>query len=550
MLHQEKIADIVILSSNMFQAINRFEQPFSGGIAIKGQHIIAVGKELEIEPYIGDKTKVYKFGKDSTLMPGICDSHLHLPETILAESGPMLRYVKSEEECIENVKKWHQENPQMPWIIGFGWHHFNWKSKTLPTKKLLSEAITDVPVALFDVDLHAVWVNQKALDEVGFDANTSDPNGILKRFSDGSPSGWLEEEFSFQIKDVATAAVSKSEELRKKQLSIMLQKLNQRGITSVMDALGISEDWYKTIDTLLSENKLPMRISTVCYLNDSKDPISEGKALSEKYPDKKGKISFWGYKLLTDGVGNIHTAWMLEPYGDAPDNFGYPYTPPEKMRELILSAEKEGFGVHVHAVGDRSTRFTLDIFEEAKNLGYIKNQRNTITHLDCVNEKDFKRFGELGIIASVQPSMLTPTLSFEDNSLPQIFGPGERFRNCWATKRLFESAKVVSFSSDSPVTGATIVENLFAATQRKHPSGTPVEGINPDQRVSVADCLWAYTYGGAYQLGREDVLGTLEAGKLADVVVFNKNLFACDPHEYWDLASLLTIVDGEVVFEK
>lgn len=179
--------------------------------------------------------------------------------------------------------------------------------------------------------------------------------------------------------------------------------------------------------------------------------------------------------------------------------------------------------------------------------GYIQNQRNCITHNDTVNDKDFARFGQLGVVASLQPDMLAPTYCYSDNLYPQRFGP-DLMSNAWANRRIFDNAPVVSFSSDSPVTIPNPMLDIFRATQRVHDDGMPEGGIHPEQKVSLGECLWAYTYGGAYQLGKEEMLGTLEVGKLADLVVLDRNLFEIDPKEYIRTGAKLTMLDGEIVY--
>ena len=543
-------AEMIIISQAMFKSVSPDELPVSGGVAIKGKYIIAIGDEQKLVKFIGPDTKVYRYGDDTLLLPGICDSHLHLAFTIVMENGPQLRYVKSEKECVEIVKRWYGEHPESSWVLGGGWHYSNWQKKEAPDKKMLSSALPDVPVILMDVDCHAAWVNQKALDILGINNGTLDPdNGKIHKEENGEPSGYLEEGPSLDALMKACSTIFSDPVVREEYLFNTCCNLNSRGITSIMDALDTEPIWYQTIEKMLRDDRLSMRINTTVRITADDSFLEKGKELAKRFSDRHSKLYFWGYKLIADGVGAIRTAWMTDSYADDPHTKGYPLMDPGKMREGIIKAEKIGYGVHIHACGTRAVEFALDALEEAKSLELIKDQRNSITHLDSINDKDFPRFKELNVIASLQPDMLAPTPGWEQNLYPIRFGE-KLMRNSWANRRIFDNTNVVSFSSDSPVTVAKPMNNIFRATQRIHDDGTPKGGINPEQKVSLSQCLWAYTYGGAYQLGKEDILGTLEVGKLADITVLDRNLFKCEPEDYRKTEALLTMIDGKIVYDK
>ncbi len=543
-----KIADVVLIGKAVYRGIMPNETPVPGALAIKGNRIIAFGSGEKVGEHIGKNTDVYHFDSNNLIMPGFCDSHLHLDFTITAENGPQLRYVKSEEECVAITKAWHNSNPDVAWVVGQGWHHSNWANKRIPDKKMLSKAIPDTPVCLLDVDCHAAWLNQKALKVVGIDANTPNKGGIIHRYKDGEATGFIEEGPTMDIFMMASLANEENEDTRYRNLTRTCRFFNRRGITSVMDATNTPSRWIHTIDELLNENKLSLRLALTTFLNESESFLELGKNLREKYPGKTNLVNFWGVKVLIDGVPGTRTAWMTDGYADDPENKGYPVLDTKILYSRVLKAMACGYGVHFHACGTRAVEFALDMVEEAKNKGLIINQRNTITHCDVVNDKDFSRFGKLDVVASVQPDMLAPTLSYEDNLYPKHLG--KLMANSWAYRKIFDNANVVSMSSDSPVTIANPFYGIYRATQRIHDDGTPEGGIYPEQKISLSECLWAYTYGGAYQLEKEDILGTLEVGKLADITVLDKNLFRVNPVEYRSTEALLTIVDGKVVYEK
>ena len=543
-------ADVVILAKAMFRGLSKSETPSPGGVAILGSRIVAVGVEDEIRTHIGDDTQVFEYGEDALLMPGFCDSHLHLNWTITAESGPQLRYVTSENECVAIVKKWVDEHPGAPWVVGNGWHQSNWVDKEPPNKEKLSAAIPDLPVCLLDVDCHAAWLNQKALDVFGITADTPDSEGgVIYHYENGEPSGYIEETPCMAVYEMGEEANNADAARRKANLEKTCHTFNSRGITSCMDAMDTPRTWLDTINQLNGEGKLSLRLFCTSYMNDGDDYMERMQVVKELFKEEGSLVKFWGFKGLLDGVGGTRTAWMTDDYADAPGNKGYAVIDPETIRRRVMDVEEKGYGVHLHACGTRSVEYALDMIEEAVNKGYVQGQRNAVTHCDVINDVDFARFGKLNVIASLQPEMLAPTLSYVDNLYPIRFGE-KLMANAWANRRIFDNAKVVSFSSDSPVTIANPMYDIFRATQRVHNDDTPAGGIHPEQKVTLSECLWAFTYGGAYQLACEDYLGTLEAGKIADIAVLDRNIFNARPEEYHGIESQLTIVDGKVVYKK
>ena len=543
-------ADTVILSKAVFRAVSPMETPRPGGVAVAGKHIVAVGSEAELQPFIGPDTSVYRFGEDSLLLPGFCDSHMHLEMTVAAETGPALRLVKSEQECVSITQKWLKQHPDNPWVVGQGWHQANWPGRNIPDKKLLSEAIPDVPVCLLDVDCHAAWLNKKALNVFGITAATPDSEGgMIYRDENGEPTGYIEESPCLDVFQAGCEANNSDCDRLQANLLVTMQAFNRRGVTSVMDAMDTPENFLAALDRFAATDTLPLRLALTVLFTYNNEYQTAGEKLAARYNERDALIHFWGYKGLVDGVGGIHTAWMTDGYDDKPDVRGYPLLDPQIMKERVLWIEKNGWGVHLHACGTRAVEYGLDMIEQAVQEGFMVGQRNTITHCDTVNDKDFPRFRELGVVASLQPDMLAPTYSYADNFYPQRFG--ERLmRNAWANRRIFDSADVVSFSSDSPITPAHPMYDIYRATQRIHDDGTPAGGIRPEQKAALSECLWAYTYGGAYQLGREDLLGTLEVGKIADITVLDRNIFAADPENYRKTLACLTMVEGKIVYQS
>ena len=542
--------DMVILADAMYRAMDRNETPKPGGIAISGTHICAVGTPEEIEALAGPNTVVKRYGNDQLLMPALCDAHLHLENTVLCESGPVLRYVGSEEECVDNVIAWHDANPDSYWVIGFGWHQANWPGCKVPTKDRLTKALPDNPAFLLDIDTHCAWLNQKALDELDITADTPDPEGgKIWRDQNGEPTGYLEESAALNIEPEVLRRAISDPKVRAAKLSETIELLNRRGVTEIFDAFDTPQTWYEALEGLEKDGKLNIRVNTSALINDNDAFLDTGAELSKRYPDIERFITFWGYKVIGDGVGGAHTAWMTEPYADDPTCCGGCLMDPDEMKRRILACEETGRAIHVHACGTRTVEFALDCFEEAAKQGLIQDQRNCITHCDTVNAKDFPRFRELGIVAALQPDMMAPTPTYETDFYRPYFGD-KVYELAWANRTMFDNCDYISFSSDSPVGFAGKLDQVFRSTQRVFNDGKPEGGIHPEQKITMSEALWAFTWGGAYQLGKESIKGSLEVGKHADIAVLDHNLFTCDPSEIQGTESLLTLIDGRIAYEK
>lgn len=542
--------DMVILADAMWRGTDRVEEPRPGGVAICNGRIVAIGTESELAPLIGPDTDVRRFGPDKLLIPAICDAHLHLENTVLCESGPVLRFVPSEEECVANVVRWHEENPDSYWVIGFGWHQANWPGSKVPTKELLTKALPDNPAFLLDIDTHCAWVNQKFLDEMEITADTPDPDGgRIWRDENGEPSGYLEESAALNIEPIVLKRAISDPAIRRGKLAQTIDVLNRRGVTEVFDAFDTPDSWYDALEDLAAGGELNLRVNTSVVINEVDDFVARGQKLAAEYPDPEELITFWGFKMIGDGVGGAHTAWMTEPYADDPTCYGGCLVAPDTMKRKILECEAAGFPVHVHACGTQTVRHALDCFEEAVREGLVSDQRNVITHCDTVNLEDFARFRTLGIVAALQPDMMAPTPTHETDFYRPFFGD-EVYKLAWANRTMFDNCDYISFSSDSPVGFAGTLDQVFRSTERVFNDGKPEGGINPEQKIGISEALWAFTWGGAYQLGKERIKGSLEVGKCADIAVLDHNLFTCDASEIQTTESELTLINGRIAYDK
>lgn len=545
----ELIAEKVLYSGNIFTAEDN--KVISGGIAIKGYHIIGVGSRSEMQEYIGKSTVIYDFG-DNLLMPGFCDSHVHMMMGCMATIYPNLGNTKNADECGRILREHYDKEPdfysQGEWVLGFDWYHTRWENKELPTKEALDKYFPDIPVFLMNADCHGAWVNSKALEICGVDKDTPEvPYGEIVRDAEGNPTGYLSE--------MATSlCINQAYDLPGVKEKMLIHKVNQYfsklGITSVGDMqylLGANVGKVSVYRKMADEDSLSFRVNFASGLfSDMEDNL----LLKKNFDNKEDLVYYNGLKEFIDGIITTHTSVMLDPYADDPDApLSYDLMDLEKAEELICKYHKLGFNIQLHATGDGAVRKALDIYEAALKKNGKTESRLSIEHLDLTDPADYKRLGELGIIASVQPPHITLDPSLEESIYPLVLGK-KRSKQLWSYKSFADNGATLAFGTDYPVVGAEPMVGLHRAVTRKFSDGKPEGGWNPEQRLTIEEALTAYTLGGAKKFGKEEVLGTITAGKLADIVVLDKNLLEADPDEILDTSVIFTMVDGRVVYNK
>ncbi len=535
-------ADIVIKSNAIFDSIK--EKPFDGFVAIKGNRICGVGGREDAGTFIGQETKVYGFN-DRLVMPGFHDSHTHLLMAGMFKSYVNLLNARSEEEAAAMVKEASEKNPGEGWMIGFSWYHVFWDDKTLPTKKSLDLYFPDRPVFLLNAEAHGAWVNSRALEIAGITEDTPDPfGGEIARDEKGEATGFL---YESAVGLVSKHALVFSEEKEKELIRAYMAGAAEYGITSVNDVqpyfhgnmgdLGV----YSSMDR---DRELSVRIHAAPDLLGDLDEVA---ALRDRYRSDRLRIEM--LKQFLDGVSTTHTALVLEEYTDAPGNYGISLNDTEAIKNAVPEAHKRGFSVKLHSCGDKSARMALDYFENAIEM-YGKNKcRHAIEHVELIKEEDIARFGELGVVPSVQPEHIALTQTFDENPYPVTLGK-DRADKTWPLKSLYRSAGVLAIGSDCPVVDNNPFLEIYRGVTRLHNDGKPEGGWNPSEKLTMYEVLRSYTYGSAYGVSREDELGTLEAGKFADIVVIDRDLFRVDISDIKDSKVILTIMDGVVRFER
>lgn len=536
-------ADIVIKSDAIFDSTG--SEPFAGFVAVKGNKICAVGKNMEeSKGWIEEGTKVYEY-KDKLVMPGFHDSHTHLILSGMYKTFINLGSAKSEEETAKMLKDYCDKNPSEGWIYGFNWYHVFWDVKELPRKETLDRYFPDRPVFLINAEAHGVWVNSKALEISSVSRDTPDPfGGEIHRDKNGEPSGFL---YESAISLVAKHALIFTKKQERTFLKKYMEDAARLGITAVVDVqpyFGIDMGSLDVYTDLEKDGELTIRIAAASDLLGDLD-----LALENSYKYKTEKVCAHMLKQFVDGVITTHTALLLEDYADSPGNRGIQLSELDKIDAAVQEAHKRGLWIKIHAIGDRAIRFTIDSYEKAIKT-YGKNGcRHAIEHLEMTHADDLPRFKELGLIPSVQPEHLGLMPTWEGEEYRKNLGE-KRAGKTWPFKSLQKQAGVLAMGSDCPVVDNNPFYAIHRGITRLHDDLLPEGGWNPTEKLTVADIIRGYTYGSAYGIGRENEMGTLEAGKFADIAVIDRNLFNADPGDIRTAKVEMTIMDGKIIFER
>jgi predicted amidohydrolase YtcJ len=535
--------DILLKSNNIFDGVG--DKPFAGAIAIADGKILDIGDAEKMKVCAGSGARVLEFG-DKLVTPGFIDAHMHYFSGILMTSKYMCPVFdcKSEIECAERLAAFAGAHPEFEQVLGMGWQISWWgEGAKLPTRHSLDERIPDRPVFLYSADGHCMWLNTKALAKTGTTAETTVRFGEICKDENNEPTGvFLDME---AIAVPSSMAFSMSAEEMKTLFLDFNRGLSAVGITSVTDmAVCVTSNGdtlgYQILKELENENRLAVRLHLYPGLGTEPDTtLADG--LREKYNSDRLRIA--GLKQFADGVTYTFTAALLEPYTNNPSTKGKTFFPYDVYRDSVLHANKKGYGVRLHCIGDAAVKLALDVYEESRKAGGAVGVRNCIEHIEALRPCDIPRFAELDAVASVQPLHVT----FNDNEKVLAVG-AERAKYQWPFKSMLRAGATLAFGTDFPVVTFDPLPSLHAAATRTDAEGKPM-GTNPGEKLNLAEAIKAYTAGSAYALGCEKTLGTLDAGKRADLVVFDRNLFGIDPQEILQAKTVMTVMDGEIVYE-
>ncbi|MGJ7912911.1 amidohydrolase [Neobacillus sp. LXY-1] len=532
------IADIILSSEAVFTGLE--DKPKPAAVAISENRIIAVGPFDEMETLIGDKTLVHHVG-NQLIVPGFHDFHIHAMMGGLALESLNLFEARSERQAVQMVQQFAESNEDAEWIIGFMWDSGYWEEKRLPDRSSLDEAIPNRPVILFHAEGHYAWVNSKALQIAKIDRHTPNPAyGIIEKGDDGEPTGILIEEATSLITNYA---YDFSKEKKRNLYNAFQNEAVRFGVTAANNLYGTEMlsklDDFELFKEIENDGKLNVRMHLFPALNGD---IEEALHLRGKYQSDKLRVS--GLKQFIDGVVTSRTAWMLEPYGDQPETCGMPAHSAEDIKKWVVEADQHGFSIRFHAIGDAAVRLALDSYENAQNINGKKDSRHAVEHIEVIHPEDISRFAELDVIASMQPNHFAIS---ERGTYTERIGL-EREKFVFAINSIKNTGAKLCFGTDFPIDSLNPLPQIYRAITRIDSGGKEV--WNPKERIPLADALKAYTAGPAFGTFREHELGTIEEGKLADLVVLDRNLFEVSPEEILKASVQMTIMDGKIVFSK
>lgn len=534
----EQKADIIISSNAVFTGLS--DQPEPASIAIINNQIAAVGSEEDIKQYEGEHTKIYRYD-DKLVIPGFHDFHLHIMHGALSMISVDLFAARSENEALHMIKTFAEANPNNPWVIGFTWDSGYWESQQLPDRYSLDRILPDRPAIMFHAEGHYAWVNSKALEMANITRETKNPSyGIIGKDERGEPNGILYEKAMGLVTDHAFHLTRKQ---KADIFSHFLAYAASLGVTAVHDmygteSLGVLDD-FELFKAFEDEGKLTTRIHLWPALDGD---LERAKQLRAKYQSDKLKVS--GLKQFIDGVITSRTAYLLKPYADQPDTRGDTSFPPKTIKKWVVDADKEGFSIRFHAIGDGAIRIALDAYEEARKVNGSRDSRHGIEHVEVIHPDDIHRFQELGVTVSMQPDHLAMS---ERGVYTKRIG-NEREKYVFVINTLKKTGANLAFGTDFPIDSLNPLLQIYRAVTRIDSSGKDV--WHPQECITLSEALKAYTWGPAYSTFRENELGTLEAGKLADVVVLKQNLFEIPEEKIPNVKVELTLVDGKVVYES
>jgi len=536
-------ADLVIINGKVL-TIDK-DKPLAQAIAIKNEEIIAVGSTSEISLLIEKCCTKVIDAEGKLVIPGFNDAHVHF--------GPLdpdyieLRYTTDPSVIIQKVKDHVEKSLPGELIKGGHWEHEMFIDKKWPVKELIDKVSPDNPVVLSRADGHSVLVNSFVLKASGITKNTPNPFGgeIQKDPVTEEPTGILKENAESmirtgEIKRVRTAEEEDSRSLRGYLLA--LKEAREYGVTSIQVPGDADFEMY---EKLQQDGELTSRIDIGKSLTADTALLKSYQLLKKKYPKDNNWIRFGYLKTFIDGTIGSGTALMFEPFTDNPSTSGLAMMPYEKFEKMIVLADREGFQIGTHAIGDKGNNWVLNAYEKAKQLNGKRDNRHRIEHAQTLQSSDIPRFAQLGVIASMQPTHCISDKKFCEKRI----GP-ERVKGAYAWKSLADAGAILAFGTDYQVEPLNPMEGLYAAVTRKDRLGEKGNGWHPEQKIRMEDAIRYYTLGSSYSQFMEDRKGMIKKGFLADIVIVDKDLLTIPENEIMKTKVVYTITGGKIVYSS
>ncbi len=519
----------LILKNGVIHTLDKPAQ--ASALAAAGGRIVAIGSDSVVSGLAGRSTQVIDLG-GRCVVPGMIDAHLHLGWFGLSLAMVSLDDAASLDDCLERVRVF----PRTPagWIRGSGWNHPAWRAPVLPDRRSPDGLAPDNPVILTRKDGHSIWVNTLALKLAGVNGETPDPFGgtIDRDPANGEPTGILRENAMDLVRRIVPApGLSEIEQA----LLLAQERALAVGLTGVHTMEGA--DVFAALQNLERAGKLVLR---VCQ-SIPKDNLQKAIALGLRSGFGSDRLRIGGVKLFADGSLGSATAAMLTDYEGQPGQRGVATLTKDELRELVGTACAAGIAPVTHAIGDRANRDVLDVYEEAMSSAPRPALPYRIEHVQLLQPPDVARLARLGVVASMQPIHCTS----DRDTAARLWG--ERCRYAYAWRSLLEHGALLAFGSDCPVETLDPLAGIYAAVTRQRADELQVAPWYPQECLTPAQALSAYTQGAAVAAGEGAIKGTLAPGKLADMVVLAKDILAIASQEILTTEVEMTIVGGALV---
>ena len=536
-------AEIIFINGNVYTGNEK--QPHAEAIAVHRNRIIFVGSNADAEKFRADKTRIIDLvGK--TVTPGFTDSHCHIFGIGEREMTLNLEGTNTREDFLEKVKERVAQTERDKWITGRGWIETFWKPPQFPTRTDLDKIAPDNPVFLTRADGHAAVANSAALKIAAITRETANPFGgeILKDPKTGEPTGML---LDNAMDLVAKNIPPPSEAEREQALLLGIKREIELGWCQIQSAGSELSD-QEIIRRAYAAGKVKFRIVNAAYgPGEPANALLENGATLNAFDHRFTQRTI---KVIFDGALGSRGAALLAPYSDKADSSGFLTQKPEELRPMFEEALRRGIQVETHAIGDRTNRLILDLYEAAfkavpASERKIQEPRWRVEHAQILSKQDIPRFAKLGVIASMQPSHAISDLFFAPARLGM-----ERLAGAYAWNSLIKSGAIICGGSDAPVERGEPMIEFYAAVARKSIKGESGEGWHPEQAVSREQALKMFTINAAYAGFEENDKGSIEVGKLADFTVLSADIMKIPAPEILKTRCEMTVIGGEIVYAQ
>lgn len=536
-------ADLLIINGKVL-TIDR-DNPRAEAVAIKGDIIMAVGTTREISKLADEGSTTIIDARGRLVIPGFNDAHVHF--------GPLdpdyieLRYTIDPKSITEKVKVQVERSKPGELIRGGHWEHEMFIDRNWPSKELIDSVSPDNPVVLSRADGHSVLVNSYVLRKSGITSQTPDPFGgeIQRDPLTGEPTGILKESAENLIKTGAVRTnrtVEEESERTWQGYLLALKEAREFGVTSIQ--IPGSAD-FEAYERLMKKGQLTSRIDIGRTLTDDTAILKSYRSLADKYPGEGNWIRFGYLKAFIDGTIGSGTALLFEPFADNPKSSGLAMMTYEKFEKMVVKADKHGFQIGVHSIGDKGNNWTLNAFEKASQENGQRDSRHRDEHSQTLQLSDIARFAQLGVIPSMQPTHCISDKKFYEKRIGQ-----ERCKGAYVWRDLLETGAILAFGTDYQVEPLNPMEGLYAAVTRKDRLGEEGEGWFPKQKLTMEEAIKYYTFGSAYAQFMDNRKGMIRKGYLADIVITDKDLLTIPESEIMKTRIDYTITGGKVVYQS